>query len=170
MTLISEVSYRMDVRATDRSGVADVARSSGFFHDEEIEVAEFLVAERLEKGDASGYFFRFAERDGDLVGFTCHGPISGCLHRYDLYWIAVHQSVRGQGLGRELLARSEEDIRQVAGRRIYVDTSSRPDYAPTRRFYEANGYHVAATLADFYRAGDGKTIYLKILADDPAED
>ena len=163
---LTGMSFRTAIHATDRAAVAEIARSSGFFRDDEIEVAEWLVAERSEKGDASGYYFRFAEQGGAVLGFTCHGPISGCDQRYDLYWIAVHESARGRGLGRELLRRAEDDIVAAGGRRIYVDTSSRPDYAPTRGFYESNGYHPVATLDDFYQAGDGKTVYLKVLAND----
>ena len=46
---------------------------------------------------------------------------------------------------------------------MYVDTSTRPDYLPTRRFYERNGYTLAASLPDFYDTGDGKAIYCKVL-------
>ncbi len=49
-------------------------------------------------------------------------------------------------------------------RRIYADTSSRPQYEPTRAFYLACGYTQEALLADFYAAGDGKVIFVKILS------
>jgi hypothetical protein len=52
---------------------------------------------------------------------------------------------------------------QRGARRIYADTSSRPQYEPTRRFYEACGYRREAFLADFYAPGDGKIIFGKEL-------
>jgi hypothetical protein len=46
---------------------------------------------------------------------------------------------------------------------MYVDTSGRAQYAPTRAFYEHMGYERAAVLEDFYAPGDAKVIYSKIL-------
>ncbi len=75
----------------------------------------------------------------------------------------MEQSLRGAGLGRELLQRSEQAIARAGGRRIYVETSSRELYGSTRGFYEACGYGKAALLEDFYAPGDDKVIYLKVL-------
>jgi N-acetylglutamate synthase-like GNAT family acetyltransferase len=61
-----------------------------------------------------------------------------------------------------LLQGVEANARQQGASRIYIDTSSRPQYAATRGFYEATGYAIAAELPDFYRSGDGKTIFSKI--------
>jgi hypothetical protein len=46
---------------------------------------------------------------------------------------------------------------------VYVETSGRRDYAPTRAFYERAGYRPEARLADFYAPGDDKWIYVKPL-------
>jgi len=82
---------------------------------------------------------------------------------YDLYWIAVTQSLRGQETGKRLLQKTEEMIRDLGGRNIYAETSSRPQYAPTRHFYEKCGYLPEAFLKDFYSPGDSKIIYSKPL-------
>ena len=52
-------------------------------------------------------------------------------------------------------------------RRVYVDTSSRSQYEPTRAFYLACGYAREAFLADFYAPGDGKVIFVKALPFNP---
>lgn len=36
-------------------------------------------------------------------------------------------------------------------------------YAPTRAFYRACGFHQEALLADFYDRNDGKVIFCKVL-------
>jgi hypothetical protein len=46
---------------------------------------------------------------------------------------------------------------------VYVETSSRDQYEPTRRFYLKCGYRVDAVLEDFYAPGDGKVIFVKAL-------
>jgi ribosomal protein S18 acetylase RimI-like enzyme len=51
-------------------------------------------------------------------------------------------------------------VRRGAGR-LYVDTSTTERYAPVRAFYERMGFAKVADLADFYRPGDGKAVFVK---------
>jgi D-alanine-D-alanine ligase len=159
----TSLSYRTEVRPEDRQAVRDILGSTGFFYAEEIEVAVELVDERLRRGEASGYLFEFAELGGEVAGYTCYGPIACTRASYDLYWIGVRQDQRRAGLGRRLLSRAEGQIRRRGGQRVYVETSSRTQYEPTRRFYLACGYRQEAQLEDFYAPGDGKVIFLKVL-------
>lgn len=156
-----QVTLRQDVLPADATRVREIVASTGFFHDHEIDVAVELVDERLGKGPASGYHFVFAECEGRVAGYACYGPIACTAHSYDVYWIAVHLDFQGQGLGRMLLAESERRIASAGGRRVYVETSGREQYAPTRRFYERSGYCREAVLTEFYGPGDDKVIYLK---------
>ena len=48
-------------------------------------------------------------------------------------------------------------------RLLVVETSSRPDYEPTRGFYEKRGYTRTATIAGYYAPGDDLVIYTKDL-------
>ncbi len=158
-----DFGFRDEVLPADREAVRSILESSGFFYPEEVDVAVELVDERLARGLASGYHFDFAQTGGRVVGYTCFGPIACTKDSFDLYWIGVHQDYRGAGLGRRLLERAEERIRSLAGGRVYVETSSRPQYEPTRVFYLSRGYRVEAVLEDFYGPGDGKVIFLKVL-------
>jgi GNAT superfamily N-acetyltransferase len=85
------------------------------------------------------------------------------VHSFDLYWIAVDASRQGRGTGRAILEAAEKLMAPKGARLVYADTSSRPQYEPTRSFYLACGYAEAAFLADFYAPGDGKVIYVKTL-------
>jgi ribosomal protein S18 acetylase RimI-like enzyme len=71
--------------------------------------------------------------------------------------------MRGEGLGRILLKRSERAAANLGGRRLYAETSSREQYAPTRDFYDRNGYRLEALLEEYYAPLDGKCIYVKEL-------
>jgi D-alanine-D-alanine ligase len=155
------VTLRPDVCAGDADVVRDITESTGFFYAEEVSTAVGLVEERLAKGPASGYAFVFAEEGGRPLGYACFGPIACTKASFDLYWIAVHADARGKGLGTILLDESERLIRAAGGRRVYVETSSRPLYEPTRAFYLARGYREEARLADFYGPGDAKVVYVK---------
>jgi len=156
-----EIEYRRTVEPADSGRVRKMTESSGFFNAEEVDVAVELVGERLKKGEQSGYFFIFAEINRRTIGYSCYGPISGTQCSFDLYWIVVENEYRGKKIGKFLLGKSEEAIRAMNGRRIYVETSSRELYAPTRKFYAGNGYRLEATLEDFYAPGDSKNIYIK---------
>jgi GNAT superfamily N-acetyltransferase len=156
-----DITYRHAVEPDDSDRIRDIVESSGFFNPEEIEVAVELVVERLTKGEKSGYHFIFAEMGGRTVGYACFGPIAGTQCSFDLYWIAVDNVSRGKGIGKGLLEKSEEAIRAMNGHRIYVETSSRNRYTPTRKFYVNNSYTLEASLNDFYAPGDSKNIYIK---------
>jgi GNAT superfamily N-acetyltransferase len=158
------LTLRREPRAQDLGGVRDIVRSTGFFSPEEIDVAIELVQDRLDRGAASDYRFIFADDErGRTIGFACFGRIACTLHSYDLYWIAVHNDQRGCGIGTRLLEEAERLIAAEGGGRIYVETSSREQYEPTRRFYLKSGYRVDAVQNDFYAPGDGKTVLVKIL-------
>ena len=157
------VSFRYDIEASDPEHIRALTESTGVFSPGEIEIAVELADERLAKGPSSGYHFVFAEGDGQVRGYTCYGPIALTIGSYDLYWIAVSKSSQGLGLGRVLLEKSEALIRQSGGRRVYIETSTRPPYAPTRAFYERCNYHLEVVLKDFYASGDGKAIYMKAI-------
>ncbi len=155
--------FREEVKPGDRQAVGRLIRATGFFSEEEADIAVELVEERLAKGDASGYSFLLAEEGDRLLGYACFGPIPGSVHSFDLYWIAVDPGEQGRGIGRVLMAAAE---RIMAGRGaclIYADTSSRPQYETTRAFYLACGYREEALLTDFYAPGDGKVIFVKLL-------
>ncbi len=157
------VQMREEVLTTDVEAVRRIIESTGFFSKAEADVAAELVEERLNKGIQSGYYFLFAEQDGRVAGYSCFGPIACTLFSYDLYWIAVEDAFRGKGLGRRLLEASEKAIAKLGGRRIYVETSSREQYHPTRAFYLRCDYLEASVLEDFYAPNDSKVTYLKVL-------
>jgi GNAT superfamily N-acetyltransferase len=162
-------TFRDTVLPSDPVSVRVLVDSTGFFYPDEIDIAVELVQERLDRGETSDYHFVFATGPGgEVLGYTCYGPIAGTAESYDLYWIAVRGTERGGGIGKGLLAESEERIRRVGGRRVYIETSSRDLYRPTHAFYERRGYRLEATLEDFYRPGDSKLIYVKVLSASPA--
>ena len=167
--------FRREVVPGDVEAVRSMTESTGFFSAEEVLIAEGLVRERIEKGPESGYHFIFAQERpgsgqdgswhaGHTVGYTCYGPIPGTKSSFDIYWIVVRQDRRGGGIGRALLARTEEDVASSGGGRLYAETSSRELYEPTRRFYRSAGFRQEAFLENFYSPGDGKIIFVKKIA------
>jgi ribosomal protein S18 acetylase RimI-like enzyme len=147
----------------DRDVVRRIVAESEFFTEAEVDIAVELVDERLAKGAASGYEFHFMESDGAVRGYACYGEIPCTVGSFDLYWVAVDKSQQRRGIGKLLVELVEERLREQGGRKVYIETSSKPLYDPTRAFYARCGYREVARFPDFYAPGDGKVVYEKTL-------
>lgn len=152
-----------DFSPADRAAVERLLVATGFFNAEELHVALELADDRLAHGPDSHYRFLVAKDADETVGYACWGPILGTLSSVDLYWIAVHPGSQGKGVGKALLAEAETWIRAEGYSRVYVETSGRAQYEPTRAFYLATGYRIDAVLEDFYGPGDGKYVFVKVI-------
>ena len=146
----------------DGSQICDIAARAGVFNQEEVDCVADLWEEYLTEGpDVCGYNF-IVDREGDKVlGFACYGPRDLTSGVFDLYWIAVDPDTRRGGVGRGLLAASEEAARKAGGRMIIAETSGTSHYEPTRTFYLNTGYKLEATIKDFYTEGDDLAIFIK---------
>jgi GNAT superfamily N-acetyltransferase len=134
------------------------------FSQEEVETVDEMLEDYLAQGaEKSGYYF-LVFKEGDRVqGYACYGPRALTDRTYDLYWIAVDPDSRGGGIGKKLLAASENKVRLLGGRLLIVETSGLPKYESTRAFYFATQYLQEATLKDFYSDGDDLVIFTKRL-------
>ena len=108
-------------------------------------------------------FFIASDKDGEVIGYICYGPTPLTDGTYDLYWIAVDPAFTGQGVGTMLLKGVESAVKNKYGRLIIIETSSSQHYTLTRRFYVKNGYGLAETIKDFYRPGEDRVTFVKIL-------
>jgi ribosomal protein S18 acetylase RimI-like enzyme len=99
--------------------------------------------------------------DGELVGFACYGPTPGTDRTFDLYWIAVDPAHGRAGFASLLIDEVERRLQGQTARLLVVETSSRSDYLPARRFYARRGYAEAARIAGFYAPDDDRIILTK---------
>jgi len=157
------LTFRTELVAEDPARIRDLVRATGFFYDDEVDVAGELAEERLAKGPSCGYHFVLADQGDRLMGYACYGPIACTRSSYDLYWIAVAPDAQRLGLGRELMQRSEALVAAAGGTRIYVETSNRPQYESTRAFYDRCGYALVSLLDEFYGPGDAKATFCRVV-------
>ena len=152
------------ISTNDRNAIETILRSTGFFYEFEINVALELADTTIETGEEqSGYFWiKIVDKDG-FVAFAMYGKNEFSTHSWELYWIAVHNNSRNKKLGSKLLKAVEDDVKKAGGKILWIETSGRPLYAPTEKFYQRNGYILQASLKDFYATGDPKQIYGKTL-------
>jgi ribosomal protein S18 acetylase RimI-like enzyme len=146
--------------AADRGRIEEITRAVGVFRADEVPVA-LEVFDGAVTGSPD-YLALGAELEGALVGWICWGPTPCTLGTFDLYWMAVDPALHGAGIGTALIDEMERRLSGVA-RLVVVETAGRPDYRPTRAFYEARGYRVAGVIPEFYAPGDDQVVYVKSL-------
>ena len=142
-------------------GVEAITRATGVFREEEVAVALEVFDAACRPGQTD-YFAMGAEVDGRLAGWICWGQTPCTVGTWDLYWLAVDPAAQGSGIGSALIEEMERRLRAGGSARlVVVDTSGRPDYAPTRAFYQARVYAIAGVVPDFYAPGDDQVIFAK---------
>jgi ribosomal protein S18 acetylase RimI-like enzyme len=146
-----------------RERVREILDATAVFRPAEVSVA----LELFDDAQSGDYEFLGGFESGDLVAYACFGATPGTDRTFDLYWIAVHPTAQGRGTGSELLAGVEQQLRARSARLLIVETSSRAEYAPTRRFYTGRGYREVARMRDFYAPCDDRVIYTKSLLPSP---
>lgn len=137
--------------------------ATGFFNAAEVTIVREMLDAFFEKPCPDEYLwlvYRDAP-DAPPLGYACYGPASMAVGTYDLYWIAVDRAHQAKKIGSALLLYLEEDLARRGARQLYIETSDKPLYTPTRAFYERRGYALVAHFRDYYDVGDGKVIYCK---------
>ena len=154
------MNFRNQLKPSDILHIKDIVISTGFFYDSEVDIALELAQENLEKGEEiSEYIFNIAEENNIPIAYSCYGKIPGTENSFDLYWIVVHNSYRGKGIGKIIMDMLVKDIKKRSGTSIWIETSSRSLYEPTHQFYISYGCELVAELPEFYGKNDHKLIF-----------
>lgn len=146
---------------SDKEPLHRILVETGVFTQQEIAVAMELIEHVLCHPDQRDYYLRVAVSGEDIVGYYCAGHRPLTDGTFDLYWIAVDPALHSRGAGTMLLRHAEEYVRGHEARILMAETSSKPGYDRTHRFYERHSYQVVARIKDFYRAGDDLIVYGK---------
>ena len=147
----------------DKPSTVKILCNTPEFKPSEVAVAEEVIDSYLKDPCGSGYHILVAENESTVAGYICYGPTPLTEGTWDLYWMAVAQEKRGQGIGSMLMECAEREIIKAKGRLVIIETSSTPAYETTRRFHIGHGYEIVARISDFYAPGDNKLILLKPL-------
>jgi ribosomal protein S18 acetylase RimI-like enzyme len=146
----------------DREPLRRLIEATKVFRPEEVDVALELMDEEINDPTQEEYILRTYADEGDAVrGYYCVGRTPMTAATWDLYWIVVDPTVHGRGIGAELIRDCEGVVAERGGRLVFVETSSKPSYEPTRRFYRKNSYDQAAVIKDYYADGDDLVVFTK---------
>jgi len=146
--------------AKDKPAVMALLRATSEFEAAEIPVAEEVLDIYL---DCPGrdYCTTVAVVDAEVVGYMVYGQTPLTESTWDFYWMAVDREKRGMGIGAALLKEAEDHARKAGGKLVLIETSSKPNYLNTRRFYLKRGYKRVSRIVDFYAPGDHRLIFEK---------
>lgn len=146
----------------DQTALMALAVSSGLFVPDELEQIEVLITNYL-GGKAEPNHFWITDDDGGPVGIAYYAPEPQTQRTWNVYFIAVRPDRRGQGHGAALMGHIEQ-ILQVQGEHfLLVETSGLPSFERTRAFYRRLGYDQVGQVPDFYKPGDDKIVFRKML-------
>jgi ribosomal protein S18 acetylase RimI-like enzyme len=148
----------------DTPALLALTAGTGVFKPHEIDALKEVLDDYHAANHAEGHRAVTYAREGRILGYAYFAPAAMTDRTWYLYWIAVTKDTQAKGIGSYLLRHAEEEVRKANGRVFYIETSSLPHYAPTRRFYEKHGYEVTGVLRDYYADGDDMVVFCKRLA------
>lgn len=148
----------------DKPAIMNLLHNTPEFLPDEVVVAEEVIDAYLYDPSGSGYYTIVAEADSVVAGYASFGPTPLTEGTWDLYWIAVDHKSQGKGIGASLMQFVEKKIIGEKGRLILIETSSKPEYNKTRRFYANLEYEEICQIPDFYAPGDNLVMLLKRLS------
>ena len=149
----------------DTPALLKLTEGTGVFKPHEIQALDEVLSDYHAGNRDEGHVAVTDERHGRVVGYAYYAPAAMTDRTWYLYWIAVTKDTQARGIGTYLLRHAEDEIHKARGRVLFIETSSLPHYAPTRRFYEKHGYEVTGVLRDYYSDGDDMVVFRKRLAE-----
>jgi len=146
----------------DTAAIIALAIDSGLFPpDATEEVAGVLAA--YFGGNLGTDHVWLTDDDNGPVGVAYYAPERMTEGTWNLYMIAVRPDRQRQGRGAALLHHVEHALIARNARLLLVETSGLASFERTRVFYHKCGYEVEARIREFYKAGEDKVIFRKLL-------
>ena len=145
----------------DSETLIGLTAETGFFKPMEIQALREVLHDYFATNQAFGHLSVTLEQSGEILGFAYYAPVAMTDRSWSLYWIAVKKHIQARGLGGKLLKYVEDDVKAKNARMLMIDTSSLPNYEPTRKFYLKHQYEVGSEFKDFYAEGDSLIVFRK---------
>jgi ribosomal protein S18 acetylase RimI-like enzyme len=150
----------------DVPAIKTIAVDTNMFDADSADFVDDVVAGILD-GTLHDHRFVVCEGSaGNVIGAAYFAPEPFSDRMWNLYFIAVHPSQQGNGIGSTLIDHVERHLQQAgpdSAQVLIVETSSTDQYARTREFYPKQGYVEEARIRRFYGPDDDKVVYWKAL-------
>ncbi|MDJ0687605.1 MAG: GNAT family N-acetyltransferase [Xenococcaceae cyanobacterium MO_188.B32] len=147
----------------DKKALMGIAGAVDLFSPQELEELDRMLTEYFD-GNLNSDRFWITYDDGDPVGVAYYAPEPYTEGTWNLYFIAIHPNRQREGIGAKLLCYIEQMLAKRGERVLLIETSGLPNFEGVRAFYRKHGYDEEARIREFYKAGDDKIIFRKVLA------
>ncbi len=146
----------------DKEKLIEIVERTNTFTELEKEIATEMI--EMANSDSDTFYDIFVYEDnGEILGYHCTGRRALSDGAYDLYWIVVAPEYQDNSVGRKLLKHAEDFVKEQNGRWILIETSSKEELLPTRKFYLRNNYTIISEIKDFYSVGESMILFGKYL-------
>jgi ribosomal protein S18 acetylase RimI-like enzyme len=150
----------------DVAAIKTIAVDTRMFDADNAGFVDDVITGILDGTSRDQYFVVADGPDGAVIGAAYYAPEPFSDRMWNLYFIAIHPSQQGNGIGTELIDHVERHLRRAGpdtARVLIVETSSTDQYSRTRQFYPKQGYVEEARIRRFYGPDDDKVVYWKAL-------
>lgn len=145
---------------TDSEALLAIVRDGGQFDENGLVHVEETLNNYL-AGESEDLWF--TADDGEPVGVAYCAPEPVTDGTWNLLMLWTRRDRNGQGHGSALVNHVENILNERSVRLLIVETSSLPDFAGARAFYDKCGFTQEARIRNFFAAGDDKIVYTKSL-------
>ncbi len=149
------------IAPNDLDALIALTKVIGFEPHEINEINQILAVHFDNKAGSSDFWL--TDDDNGLVGVAYFAPERMTKGTWNLYLIAIHPKYQRQGRGAALLAHVEKILAERGERMLLVETSGLESFEYVRDFYRRCGFEEESRIRDFYRAGDDKIVFRKVL-------
>ena len=146
----------------DAAAILALAVSSGLFPPEGIDEVAAVLNGWL-RGDLGPDHRWLTDDDGGPVGVAYYAPERMADGTWNLYMLAVRPDRQRQGRGAALVRHVERELAAGGARLLLIETSGLGSFERTRAFYRSLGYEEEARVRDYYKTGEDKVIFRKLL-------
>lgn len=158
------------IRLTMPDDVTDLmvlSEAIGLFEPSQTEELAQMLDQHF-NGETESQDLWFTDDDDGVVGVAYVAPERMTEGTWNLYLIAIHPERQRQGRGVALLSHVEQVLASRGERILLVETSGLESFEYVRSFYRKSGYDEEARIREFYKAGDDKIIFRKVLINSAA--
>lgn len=153
------LTFRNRLCNSDPDTISQIAASTGFFDESDIEINKTLADNVLCCRDQNHEYI-LAEFNGKVAGYVCFGELSDAREgTYEIFWLSVDNQFRGCGIGHQIINKLIYELKRRGASKLYLKTDSKEQYRPTRNFYEKCGFIKEAVLKGYYEDSDDCCIY-----------
>ncbi|MDY3559180.1 GNAT family N-acetyltransferase [Gemmata sp. JC673] len=150
------------ITTDDIAAILALAVSSGLFPPDATDDVGAVLAASL-AGESGPDHVWLTDDDGGPVGVAYYAPERLTEGTWNLYMLAIHPDRQRQGRGTALVRHVEHALAARGARLLLIETSGLGSFEQTRAFYRALGYDEEARIREFYKAGDDKVVFRKLL-------